>query len=256
MTTVTVTATGAGSFTIPTGVTSIVLEGWGGGFPGSNLTSADQGGGGGGYIKKTFTVTAGQIVYYSVAAAQTDFTIGGDGTWFNLGTNSGNPTAGAYQASRPVTNTGGLTVNASGGTGNQGAADVRFNGGNSASAQGGGGSRGGSGGGGAAGPDSAGAAGIVGSGAAGGVGGASGWTGSGSTTAGTTGASDVRGGAGGGGGAGAGGAGGDGGAPGGGGGGGGSSSGASGIGARGQIQYTYTVAGGGGATPRSYGIII
>jgi len=48
MTTVTVTATGTGSFTIPSGVTSITFEAWGSGCSGlGDGTSQGAGGGGG-----------------------------------------------------------------------------------------------------------------------------------------------------------------------------------------------------------------
>ena len=226
MTTITVTTTGAGSFTIPAGVTSIEYEGWGPGADGSTAggSSQEASGGGGGYIKATISVTAGDIIYYNVGVSGTS------NSWFNKNTNSESPNS--WAANRAV----GTSAGTAGANGSPaGTLVVARVGGNGASAQGGGGSRGGSGGGGAAGPIGTGSAGAAGSGSSGGAGG----NGNGGNTTGN-GTSNAEGGSGGDGGAGGGGAGTNGGAPGGGGGGGGSSSGVSGTGARGQIRYTYT----------------
>lgn len=247
MTTVTVTATGAGSFTIPSGVTSITFEAWGAGGGGSISSGAgnEASGGGGAYGKVTYSVTPGDIIYYEVGVGGAGAS-GGGGTlsWFNKNTNSSSAASGAYRAGAGGSGVGsfGAFVAASGGQ--TGTVDFSANGGQAANSQGGGGSRGGSGGGGSGGPDGDGTNGAAGSGATGGTGGTGdvGIGGAGGAD-GTAGGSDIRGGGGGGGGHGAGGTGGDGGAPGGGGGGGGSSSGVSGNGGRGQIQYTYTVSG-------------
>lgn len=229
MTTVTVTATGGGSFVIPTGVTSIDFELWAPGSSGGNLTTQDSGGSGGTWLKITAAVVPTDTMFWNIGAGQT---VGGatTSTWVNKNVNSN-------ASAREVI---------SGGGGGGGAAWesnlVTNGGGNGGAAQSGGGSRGGSGGGGAGTSLGAGSTGIAGSGSTGGNGGNAGTGGgAGSTVAGTAGTSNVEGGGGGKGGAGAGGAGSAGGDPGGGGAGGGSSSGASGAGGRGQIRYTYTV---------------
>lgn len=226
MTTVTVTTTGAGSFTIPANVTAITVEIWGPGQGGGTAGGASQeaGGAGGKYSSIAYTVTAGDIIYWDVGAANAAGS-SANITWVQKNTNS---STGAWQIGSLFSGGG-----ADGGT------DTFFpdaNGGAGAAAQGGGGSRGGSGGGGSGGPLGNGAAGAAGSGSAAGAGG----TGNNGNTAKDT--SNVEGGGGATGGAGGGGAGLNGGAPGGGGGGGGSSSGTSGTGGRGQLRYTYTAA--------------
>ncbi len=65
--------TGSGNFTVPTGVTSVIVEVWGAGGGGgaAGTTGSDQGaagGGGGGYTRKTLTVSAGQTIAYVVGA--------------------------------------------------------------------------------------------------------------------------------------------------------------------------------------------
>lgn len=248
MTTVTVTTTGAGSFTIPAGVTSITFEAWGGGNDGiSTGTSCDAGGGGGGYISATISVTSGDIIYYKVSASAQNAD-GDQASWFQKNTNS---KTNAWQANNTLTSAGGTTTNGAVGT-----LIAAFNGGAGAAAQGGGGSRGGSGGGGSGGDAGGGNPGAAGSGSSGGTGGSGNNASTpGGQTSGAAGTSDVGGGGGGAGGAGGGNFGGAGGAPGGGGGGGGSSSGGVGFGARGQIRYTYTVTGATlGATPGSYSL--
>lgn len=226
---VTVTTTGASSFTIPTGCTSIVFEIWGPGAGGGTAAGAGQeaGGAGGAYKKITYSVTPGDVVYWNVgagnAAGATTNT-----TWVQKNTNS---SSGAWFVGSASSGT-----SADGGTQTLG-----FTGGSGASAQAGGGSRGGSGGGGSATSGGAGSTGTAGSSAVGGAGGAAGTGGGAGGANSSDGVANVEGGGGAGGGAGGGVSGGVGGAPGGGGGGGGSSSGASGAGGRGQLRYTYTV---------------
>jgi uncharacterized repeat protein (TIGR02543 family) len=90
-----ITTPGSGTFTVPAGVTSITVEGWGAGGAGGGSTSHDAkagGGGGGAYAKKTFSVTPGSNISYYVAPATTGTT--GDGpagaaTWFLANSASG-----------------------------------------------------------------------------------------------------------------------------------------------------------------------
>lgn len=255
MTTVTVTTTGAGSFTIPAGVSSITFEAWGGGAGGrtDNGTSQEGGGGGGAYINVTYAVAEDDVIFFDVGAGVSSDTAG-NASWFNKNTNSPVSANGAYIAGGGGQfSPGGGAISASGGE--TGTVNVSRSGGSGANPQGGGGSRRGSGGGGASGFDGVGGTGTAGSGnTSGGVGGTgdggSGGAGGAGGSPGGTGTSNVEGGGGGGGGS-SGQSGGDGGAPGGGGGGGGSSSGASGTGARGQIRYTYTVDIAGGPVGRA-----
>jgi hypothetical protein len=105
-TTVTITATGAGTFVVPCGVTSITVSAWGGGGAGGaadNNPNGGSGGGGGGFCSYTVAVIPGQSIPLTVGA-------GGAGGNGNGGT-GGNTTI--------------LALTANGGTGggqNQGAA--------------------------------------------------------------------------------------------------------------------------------------
>lgn len=80
---------GAGSVTIPSGVTGLVVEVWGGGGGGGYGTRSDPdlepiefpggGGGGGAYAKKTLVLTGadtGKTILYTVGAAGTGGTFG------------------------------------------------------------------------------------------------------------------------------------------------------------------------------------
>jgi hypothetical protein len=92
-----------GTWTVPAGVTKIMVEAWGGGGGGSGY----GGGGGGGYIRAVFTVTPGQTINRTIGGAgfgsftttgttggTTSFTvatavysaIGGGGSVYNTGT--------------------------------------------------------------------------------------------------------------------------------------------------------------------------
>lgn len=67
----TITTTGAGSFTVPCGVTSLTIEAWGGGGAGggANVNPAGgSGGGGGGYCSATVAVIPGTVIPYTVGA--------------------------------------------------------------------------------------------------------------------------------------------------------------------------------------------
>ena len=84
-----VTYTSSGSFTVPGGVTSVIVECWGaGGAGGGNPTTSDGGGGGGGgaYSRSTLAVTPGSNYTVTVGTGGTgstgDGTNGGD-SWFN-----------------------------------------------------------------------------------------------------------------------------------------------------------------------------
>jgi trimeric autotransporter adhesin len=87
--------TGAGSWTVPPGVTKIAIEAWGAGGGGSSY----GGGGGGGYCRALFTVTPGSLVNFNIG-------VGGNGG----GTNANNGTFTQVIV-------GGVTLTASGGEG-------------------------------------------------------------------------------------------------------------------------------------------
>ena len=71
-----ITTSGAGSFTVPAGATSVTMEAIGGGGNGfGNATVNQRASGGGGQYSTSntkITVVAGQTVYYSVGTAATD----------------------------------------------------------------------------------------------------------------------------------------------------------------------------------------
>lgn len=100
----TTTFTASGNWTAPTGVTSVLVEAWGGGAAGGgrgNVTGQSGGGGGGAYASATIAVTPGVNYAYTVGAA----VAGGTGNGAN-----GNTTQWAT----------GTEVRAAGGTGGQG----------------------------------------------------------------------------------------------------------------------------------------
>jgi len=247
VTTVTVTTTGTGNFTIPAGITSINFECWGaGGGGGGTATAQKSGGGSGGYHTATISCVAGDVFYYTVG---TGGTAGNAGGATGVRKNNSNLSVMMYAGGGGAGSTGSAAAGGSAGLIGDDTSDgwTNLGGGNGSTggaAATGGGSRGGGGGAGSAGAAGGGGAGSAGSGSTGGSGGtaASGTISGGA--AGNPGTSNVEGGGGGGGGAG-GGAAGAGGVPGGGGGGGGSSSGASAAGGRGQIRYTYNSDAGG-----------
>ncbi len=76
-----ITTTGAGSWTVPSGVTSITLQGIGGGGGGYNGAGA-----GAAYAASTITVTPGQVLYYNVGISDGTSTTGA--TWAQIGTNA------------------------------------------------------------------------------------------------------------------------------------------------------------------------
>jgi hypothetical protein len=91
-TTVNLTSTGAGTWTVPTGVTSITVEAWGAGGAGGGVRGINLGGSGGSggtYTKTTFSgVTAGTIYNLYVAPTTNIGSLGTNGangadSWFN-----------------------------------------------------------------------------------------------------------------------------------------------------------------------------
>lgn len=203
-TSVLLTTTGAGSWTVPSGVSSVDVECWGAGGGGGG--SGGNSGGGGAYSKATLAVTQNTLVAYSIGAGTT--LAGGDTYFVNSST---------------VMAKGGERAPGGGGTGGNGAASASV--GTTKYDGGAGRGVGGYGGGGAA---SSGGAGNVGLSVLGGAAGTGGGAGGGASTVGV---SNVEGGGGGGSSA-------NGGAP---GGGGGSGFSGDSTGGRGQIRITYEI---------------
>lgn len=126
----TITATGAGSCTVPAGVTSIAFKVWGGGASGNGTIGSQGAGGGGGECNITLSVTHGNTVYYTVAATVTGVSgngSSGNTSWINISSNAqpGSGATGCYA-------TGGVwaaSASNAGGTGNFGT--TNFTGGQS-----------------------------------------------------------------------------------------------------------------------------
>lgn len=102
------TATGAGSFVVPAGVTRIRFRivGPGGGGGGTNATANTSGGGGGsgGYIEHIETVTPGDTITYSIGTAGTGgATTATAGTSSTITVNGVTYTAGAGQGGTATT---------------------------------------------------------------------------------------------------------------------------------------------------------
>ncbi len=74
---------GAGTWTVPAGVTEVVVEAWGGGGCGASSPSAGgkAGGGGGAYARSKLAVAPGDVISYEVGAGSATTDPGGD-SWF------------------------------------------------------------------------------------------------------------------------------------------------------------------------------
>ncbi len=122
--------TSSGSYTIPSGVTSITVEAWGGGGKGgarATSTGACGGGGGGAYARNTFTVVPGNSYSFVVGAGATTSSPGGDTYFVNT------TTLLAKGGSSVADNT---TTGATGGLASGSIGLVTFNGGNGATGSG------------------------------------------------------------------------------------------------------------------------
>ena len=123
----TITSPGSGTFTVPSGVTSITVEVWGGGGRGGSRQNSGEGGGGGGgaYSRSVITVTPGQVFNYYVGFGSLS-SLPGEDSWFQTNTTlmakGGN--------SVPIDGTNG----AAGGAAASGFGTVRYSGGNGANA--------------------------------------------------------------------------------------------------------------------------
>ncbi len=112
------TFTTSGSFTVPAGVTSITVEAWGGGGAGgsavgtSSFRAMGGGGGGGAYVTSVISVTPGQVINYTVAAA----------TGLNTGTTPLDGASSTFESVTAPGGQGGICVNAASGPGHIGGA--------------------------------------------------------------------------------------------------------------------------------------
>ena len=209
-TTSAITATGAGSCSVPASVTTMTFSTWGSGASGSGSSSSFHGGGGGGgFSSRSMSVTPGGTIFYSVGAGPsggTGVSTVGNNSWINK-TSNAQPSSsadGVYaEGGNANPDNGGSAI---GGHGNLGTTENQGGSGVVTAGNGGGGG-GGAGSGGAGGSGSGTTGGTAGTpdGGAGGNGGASGSNGSAV-----------------------------------GGGGGGGKSGSGGNGARGQVQLTFS----------------
>ncbi|MGM0946824.1 MAG: PKD-like domain-containing protein, partial [Bacteroidota bacterium] len=81
-----ITTPGSGTFTVPSGVTSITVEVWGAGGRGGSRgvgNNSAAGGGGGAYSRSTLTASPGQIISYFTGFGATSITKpNADSTWF------------------------------------------------------------------------------------------------------------------------------------------------------------------------------
>jgi hypothetical protein len=86
---VTYAADGSGTFSIPSGVTSIRVQVWGAGGRGATRSNDGEGGGGGGgaYSESTLSVSSSTSYFYSIGNGSTSENPGGD-SWFSTTNNS------------------------------------------------------------------------------------------------------------------------------------------------------------------------
>ena len=125
-TTYTYNTAGTYSWTVPTGVTSVTVEVWGGGGRGGRRANSIGGGGGGGggaYSRADVTVTPGNSYTVFVGAGSSTIAAGGDSYFINTSTvmaKGGN--------SCPNNNATG----AAGGSADSGVGDTKYSGGNGA----------------------------------------------------------------------------------------------------------------------------
>jgi hypothetical protein len=127
---ITYSTPGPGTFTVPTGVTEITVEVWGGGGRGAGMPAAGgggAGGGGGAYSRETIVVTPGTTYNFFVGAGSSTAAPGGDSWFINATTlmaKGGNSAA------------DGATTGATGGDAASGFGTIRFSGGNGGSGTG------------------------------------------------------------------------------------------------------------------------
>ncbi len=148
-TVVNLTTPGAGMWEVPTGVTQIVVEAWGGGgngvgFGGGSSTGVGGGGGGGAYVRCTLNVNPGEMIPYFVGAASESSTWNINVINANAGQNATGSTGGnggsfSSTCMSPEGFVGGAGANGSGTNGGGGgsSAGINSSGGNAMGSSGG-----------------------------------------------------------------------------------------------------------------------
>jgi hypothetical protein len=118
----TVYTSGTNTFTVPTGITKIMVEVWGGGGGAAIGVSA---GGGGGYAKGILSVTPGNTITATVGAGGTggqalgsDGAAGGTSTFSSLSATGGAGTTASFGSGNGGTGSGGSILNLRGSKGN------------------------------------------------------------------------------------------------------------------------------------------
>lgn len=117
-------------FIVPEGVTSISVEGWGGGGKGGLRSGNDGGTGGGGagaYSRSTLTVSPGETLYFVTGAGSTSNGNDGGDSWISRNSNGNSPILLA-KGGQSVSGTNNRS-GASGGRASQGEGDFKDNGG-------------------------------------------------------------------------------------------------------------------------------
>jgi hypothetical protein len=84
------TSTGASTFSVPVGVTSVLVEAWGAGGGSMNADNTTGAGAGGAYVSSILPVTPSSTIYLSVGTGGTGGTAGapGQGSWVNTLSNA------------------------------------------------------------------------------------------------------------------------------------------------------------------------
>lgn len=150
----TVNTAGAGTYTIPAGVTAVNIQIWGSGGSGGGCSTSGNSGsgaGGGAYSSKTITVSPGDIINYTIGAGAAAATAGSNGNNGNSTTASHTPTGTLMTANggnkgNANSTTGGIGGTATGGAINTPGANGGAGGTNTGGAGGAGGNTTGTGG--------------------------------------------------------------------------------------------------------------
>jgi hypothetical protein len=155
------------SFVVPSGVTEVQIECYGGGGGGGPASSSQKpGGGGGAYARRALAVSTGDTLSITIGTGGGAGVAGNDTSVVRSGVTVCLAKGGSAPAS-----SGASAAGAAGGVGTSCVGDIAYSGGNGGAAQGGGGSRGGSGGGSSASWEGSGVVGTAGNGSSGGPGG-------------------------------------------------------------------------------------
>lgn len=141
------TNNGSEIFVVPTGVTSVTVQIWGGGGGGggsSTSGSGGSGGGGGGYSTKTFTVTAGDNITYTIGTGGTaGIAAAGNGTSGTTTTLNHIPSVTSLVGNFGTGGNGNSGTSGTGGTGTGGSTNTSGINGTTGGANGGNGGNGG-----------------------------------------------------------------------------------------------------------------